>query len=606
MSGLPLDEDQVLCYPSTSRQRHGGSKPPESSSTDATGNEPEYSVAEDDEGLPYSEQYPTSHATCNVHDEPNAQTVAELQFEYFHHLAALPSYSFLHADTVVRRLNEKSLSEPLKLALCAIAALLLGHQHLPATAWVDRAEKALFDVLDRPSVFHLQALLLIIQYRAAAGYFARAFMLAGLAARAAAALRLHYEHSELSSVAQESRRRTFWALYLLEDLFSVGIAEYELCRPETIHLRLPNTDDSEAQGRTPAFLNSDEACETGGLGSHAAVLKLTSIRRSIMKVTRRILSNEQIFRHLLRDVNRHQTDLENIRKRLEPHNRYPPSDFRGFEWRPIYLMLHVSWHQCHCDLYRMFLPNYLQASPSSVLEGVSSEEQTRLGRAALKHAEEIAHIIGEFCRYAEDLRILELDTAVCAYHGARLILFGAFRLTDSSVGVMEKQRAISTAKLCLDFISRFFANTMASRPIRDDLTRLIRLQESLLASPSEGSPVSPDEAPTTSPGVSTFANARQKLSVHSLLLQSDFVDDSGDIAPSATEQPPRFIGSNTLPPATEHVQQGQSTVDSLAPDLLYPLFDGIDPFGISYWENAGLSQIGYDSAFAMPTFADGS
>ena len=42
-----------------------------------------------------------------------------------------------------------------------------------------------------------------------------------------------------------------------------------------------------------------------------------------------------------------------------------------------------------------------------------------------------------------------------------------------------------------------------------------------------------------SSGVSQFANSRQKLSIQSLLLQSDFVDDSHDIAAASPEKTPQ-------------------------------------------------------------------
>lgn len=64
--------------------------------------------------------------------------------------------------------------------------------------------------------------------------------------------------------------------------------------------------------------------------------------------------------------------------------------------------------------------------------------------------------------------------------------------------------------------------------------------------------------------------------MHSLLLQSDFVDDSRetvmtDAEPTANLQPP---------PELWALSNAQPNEDGLAVD---PLFDNLDPFGISYW-----------------------
>lgn len=217
------------------------------------------------------------------HEEPSVDLASEFQKQYFLHLRPLPSYDFLHEPTISRRLADGSLSEPLKLALCAVTALLLGNWSSSCSQWIDRAENLVFSALHRSSMFHLQAMLLIIRYRAASGHFARAFMLAGLASRTAAALRLHYEHIDLTPVAQEVRRRTFWSLYLLDDLFCVGLGEYELCRPETIHLQLPGPDISCTEVLKPSYLDAGDAIEVDVVTRHAAIIKLAAIRRATMK-----------------------------------------------------------------------------------------------------------------------------------------------------------------------------------------------------------------------------------------------------------------------------------------------------------------------------------
>lgn len=133
---------------------------------------------------------------------PEPDTALELVEDYFRHLYPLPSYAFLHQPTVVQRCRDGTINEPLKLAICALTALQLHRSSLCHDLWVQQAEQVILQQLGRPSIFHLQALLLTIHYRVESGEFPTAFMLAALAARTAVALRLNYERSELLPVAQ--------------------------------------------------------------------------------------------------------------------------------------------------------------------------------------------------------------------------------------------------------------------------------------------------------------------------------------------------------------------------------------------------------------------
>jgi hypothetical protein len=160
------------------------------------------------------------------------------------------------------------------------------HQHTyEHAAWAQEAERLILDRLGSPSIFLIQASLLLIRYRAGVGQFTQAFIMAGLAARWAVALRLNYEHYRLSPVAQEVRRRTFWSLYLLEDSFCVGLQEFELFNPDTIHLQLPCEDGDFGRERpvSTAYLQPGKGLEPEVLGLRAAFVRLAFIRRGIMR-----------------------------------------------------------------------------------------------------------------------------------------------------------------------------------------------------------------------------------------------------------------------------------------------------------------------------------
>lgn len=204
---------------------------------------------------------------------------------YFRHLYPLPAFSFLHKPTLIQRCEDDTINEQLKLAICAITALHLQSSHLSHELWVNQAEKSILQHIGQPSIFHLQSLFLIVRYRIESGGFPKAFMLAGLAARTAVALRLNYERRDLSYVAQEARRRLYWSLYLLDDYFCVGLREFELCPEETIHLQLPCPEEVFAAGghSSTGSLHPGSSDAAGSIGLHASYLRVTAARRANMR-----------------------------------------------------------------------------------------------------------------------------------------------------------------------------------------------------------------------------------------------------------------------------------------------------------------------------------
>lgn len=72
----------------------------------------------------------------------------------------------------------------------------------------------------------------------------------------------------------------------------------------------------------------------------------------------------------------------------------------------------------------------------------------------LFHAEQIVKLLSDFIQHNNDTDLLDFDAAICAYHSARLILFGAYTSKDNKGPSM--QMAISKAQLCLDVITSYF------------------------------------------------------------------------------------------------------------------------------------------------------
>ncbi|KAF4990371.1 hypothetical protein FGRMN_8506 [Fusarium graminum] len=516
----------------------------------------------------------TGEDTPSIPDE----LIAGLASLYFERLYPLPSYNFLHQATVIQRCRDKTIDRALQLAICAITATYFDKFHDERHEWAHEAENLIIERLEQPSIFKIQASLLLIRYRAAVGQFPRAFIMAGLTARWAVALRLNYEHSKLSPVAQEVRRRTFWSLYLLEDSFCVGIKEFELFDPETIHLQLPCEDEDFHQERHVAtgYLQPGKGLEPEVLGPRATLVRLAFIRRAIIRLNRRISTKEVNLQELFYSMERFQNDLLRLKTKLAPHDQYPPSNPGETHPSPVYTITHMSWHQCHCDLYRIFLTEFPDSTPHASIEGPSTSEKALMKEKCLYHAEQIVGVLSYFAQHKDEKDMLEFDAAICAYHGARLILFGTYTSRDNTG--LQMQMTISKAQLCLDVITQYFAFSAQLGSMRQELERVIQQHKLWLDTPGHRVVATTDPAPSSK--LSKDAYIRQRLAIHSLLRQSDFVDDSRDAAPEPQPEPtPSWTSSVENEPGSEFHAEGSRKEPYPFSD---PLKDPVLLFGMSH------------------------
>ncbi|KAI1282897.1 hypothetical protein F5Y07DRAFT_200563 [Xylaria sp. FL0933] len=524
---------------------------------------------------------------------PDAAMVAEHIESYFDYLYPLPFFSFLHKPTVVRRCRDGTVNEPLKFAICAVTSLHLQRAALSHPAWAREAEQLVLQQIGRPSIFHLQALLLVIRYRIESGEFPTAFMLAALAARTAVALRLNYERSELAFVAQEARRRLFWALYLLDDYFCVGLREFELCPEETIYLELPCREEifEAGQQRRTGMIRPSASDNVAAMGLRGVYVRLISTRRAIMRFNRRVGLGEESPSTIGDRIQQFEQELACLQAAFGPEHQYSVSNLTSCAWPAQFVMLHMSYYQCYCDLYRMFLTGYSEAAPSRILATLRPQDRIAMQAQCLEHAESILRILGDFVSQhpgeshgrGSRLLLLERDAAVCAFESARLVMFGA-RLpcaTSTLEVAIHKARAIS-----LYFITNFYQYSASTRPLSVTLEHLISSYSNRLAgqtqpqtrtTTTQETHSEPESAAprSSSNKISQYASSRQRLSVQSLLLQSDFTDDSHEIAAgsfsaSNTNTNTNTIAASTTPTTTTNT----TTTTNIAnqPETAYPPF----------------------------------
>lgn len=538
---------------------------------------------------------------------PDLQVLVEF---YFHNVYPLPSYAFLHPPTTIRQCSEGALDICLSYAIAAVAS----HHRGPAPpdrgavelSWIQAAEDLVWKHLEAPSLARLQALLLVVLYRVETGAIQRAFMLSSLAARAAAALRLNHERAAADGVSREVRRRTMWSLKLVERYFSTGLPEFELCPVDSIYLDLPCREHDFSA--TTATDPSPTTCDSG---AYRLYIKLEMLRRDITKLARSLPALYQDAPLSGAQLPAIMTDFEQSLACVGADLPPPLTADRiaqliGTPWLPRHVLVYLSYHQCHCDLYRLLLRGYYNPDeaaataavvspppPPPVLDAIEARDPTLLARAeqlCLRHATAIADVLAMLNHQSQRAQLLEFDTAICGYHATRLLLFLSQPGRQPATRPSEEW-ALSRAELCVASLRRFFPRSNLVRPVLDEMKKAIaaftlsrgtptttttiatpnRLPASPALSPARSRTdtntnctTTPPKDPSTNVGgpLSAAARVRQRLAIHSLLRQADFNEDEDQ-----QQQQDDFSsrrGSLVAPPASSVSQRGVSPGTTVA------------------------------------------
>ncbi|XXH02916.1 hypothetical protein Hte_009306 [Hypoxylon texense] len=438
---------------------------------------------------------------------------------FFEKIYPMPSFAFLHPATTKRRCRDGERHKVLSLALCAITALYSARGTEEACRWVEEAEQYIWRHLESPTIPRLQALLLIIHYFMESGRFQRAFMLIAIAARSAAAMRLNHERQDLDHISKEVRRRIVWSLKITERYFSVGLPEFELCPFESIYLQLPSSEEEFS-----------DAVHPGDHGSYSLHVRLENVRRDIMKLTRGVALCEQPYPLLTKLINDFELGLSEISSvsgvvELRPDRI---ANMLGNPWLPRRVLVQISWHQSHCDLFRLLLHGYPEAAPTVVLDAIDPEYASEAERQCLRHSTGIIEILTSLNQQSTSRLLLEFDIAICAYHATRLLLFiSRFGKTRDRP---SPEFASSRADLCLTALKRFYGSSALVGPIIREMQRSVRI-----FSNHGGAPTCPPSPNANNPvrgnpenQLSSAAKARQRLAIHSLLRQAEFSDGDDD------------------------------------------------------------------------------
>lgn len=448
--------------------------------------------------------------------------------QFFRHLYPIPSFAFLHEPSVREHCLNGTLEQSLALSLAAVTNVYLSSdQRLlqECASWILRAETETTQHIHQPSIRRVQTLLLTVHYYIHTGEFARAYMLVGLAARAATALRLNYERPELKFIAQETRRRVIWALTSIDGYFSVGLPEHETVSYAIIYQRWPCHEEEFSDGNPQSSTESIKSLTKANWATTPNLLstchRISKIQRDVMRLTRQLAISEEPLPALPGLVQEIQNDLWRLHDDVELTSEFSISamtrqlEMKHSRWFARYLLAALSWHQVHCDLYRILLPGYPEAVPARTMNTTDANFREHAVQMCNIHVQQITDILAGVLALS-DTPVLPHYVAVCAYQGARLTLFLP-SLCSAKVEITTES-AIRNANMALTVLQMYFSTTPFAERIIADLERLVQV---LVMSP----------ATAREPGYLSSAQSNNspqrhsQLAVHSLVRQAEFEDD---------------------------------------------------------------------------------
>jgi hypothetical protein len=374
---------------------------------------------------------------------------------FFQNIQPLPMYSYLHKASLIHRFQTGLLSPSLLLALIGITCDILdlgpsmreiGH------ACLAKAEDLVMKGIKVPSAVKIQALILIIEANVRQGQTSAAFMLFAIASRFAYALRLNHEAPRLCFLEQESRRRLMWSLYLIDATLAGGIREFSLCHSDTIYLQLPCQErnfELDIAQKTDFLKPRLGASVSENMGSLGMYLRVRWMRYRILEMTKQaVLSQSE-------DLQKLPGKLEELAKDLDSVIESLPSDLqfteRNLQLRTYsarfapFMLIHLWWRQCRCDLYRVVLTGLREALREEQILQLDPSIVSYYRMKCFESAKEMSSFLSRLQWLREKGVVLELDLLVCAYQCMRL-LQQSFRHSDleaslahESLGTLVRQ-----------------------------------------------------------------------------------------------------------------------------------------------------------------------
>ncbi|KAK7418719.1 hypothetical protein QQX98_003737 [Neonectria punicea] len=196
-------------------------------------------------------------------------------------------------------------------------------------------------------------------------------------------------------------------------------------------------------------------------------------------------------------------------------------------WLVRYITVHLSWHQTHCDVCRLFLSGYREAAPAIAISAFSPEYIVMSAGLCLHYAQAMISTLTDWANISFCRVTAHYDIAVCRYHACRLILF------------LSRLLLLPT-----DRTSR-----LMSHPHMHPRPGAVQASSHAAGEPEHRRDSSdPDDDTTQQPRFAVTVQRHKRRSVHSVPRSAGFVDNSVESVEAPQQAPADVVAPVTTQP----------------------------------------------------------
>lgn len=174
------------------------------------------------------------------------------------------------------------------------------------------------------------------------------------------------------------------------------------------------------------------------------------------RYTKTLLETGSSPEQFLDEFRAYEKDLQGIYDSLPTELLFSPRGFQVRAYSPTrinFIALHMYWHHCHCELYRVLNPGYREALPLEVIQMTSPEFVAYAQSNCLKHAIAIGDMISSTYNLVDGVYVSDYALGVNLYQASCAILYACHR--DSTSYSMDTERARGYFNAFIETLRRF-------------------------------------------------------------------------------------------------------------------------------------------------------
>lgn len=330
-------------------------------------------------------------------------------------------FSFIHPVSCNNYLHHGSLFGSLKsrtnphllLALCSVSAKFsddISNDLEQAERWANAAKAHLFTTFDTVSASNIAILQTLALREVHEGNFVPAWNLTCAAFRLVVQMKLHHPEALPETVSQarfmrhETHVRLAWSVYVLHCLLLGD--ETTSCEDQFRHLPLPCNPWNFSQSlRCTTFYLQDildaskDPEKSRATNTCAYLIKIISLRGEVMRYNESLNSpgDHQLLPWQV-DSKFHSLSetLEKFRQSLRDNLAFETRtlyNFRSSKQLDMFLMIHMWFHHCNCQLSALWIRNHPRASENAFSASAPSQFVSSCTVKSVFHAKQMSRLV---------------------------------------------------------------------------------------------------------------------------------------------------------------------------------------------------------------------